>query len=137
MKECSQTAACSRKDGLISCIVVFLPSVLYVLQRGSGASDKLRFKNVCGAYRSLSRKFIHPCGLCFFFLTFFSSHLPVFQSFENLSVESGGSGPEKDDPPGKTGLHNTQPLYCTVLLCESVEGKLIRLICFFGEEKKR
>lgn len=25
----------------------------------------------------------------------------VFQSFENLSVESGGSGLEKDDPPGK------------------------------------
>lgn len=31
--------------------------------------------------------------------------MSVFQSFENLSVESGGSGPEKDDPlPGKTEI---------------------------------
>lgn len=37
--------------------------------------------------------------------------MSVFQSFENLSVESGGSGPEKDDPPGKTVLSNTQLLY--------------------------
>ena len=36
-------------------------------------------------------------------------------------MESGGSGPEKDDPPGKTdGTHS----YCTlVLLCESVGRK--------------
>lgn len=33
------------------------------------------------------------------------------QSFENLSVESGGSGPEKDDPPGKMVPCNTQLLY--------------------------
>lgn len=26
-------------------------------------------------------------------------------------MESGGSGPEKDDPPGKTDLYNTQILY--------------------------
>lgn len=34
-----------------------------------------------------------------------------FQSFETLSVESGGSGPEKDDPPGKMNLYNTYLLY--------------------------
>lgn len=34
----------------------------------------------------------------------------VFQSIENLSVESGGSGLEKDDSPGNMDLPNT-PLY--------------------------
>lgn len=31
-----------------------------------------------------------------------------FQSFENLSVESGGSGPEKNDPPGRRNRCDTQ-----------------------------
>lgn len=39
-------------------------------------------------------------------------------------MESGGSGPEKDDPPGKTDLHNTQLLCSSAALSECGE-KLI------------
>lgn len=39
-------------------------------------------------------------------------------------MESGGSGPEKDDPPGKMDLYNTQLLCSAVLVCEGVSGNL-------------
>ena len=42
-------------------------------------------------------------------------------------MESGGSGPEKDDPPGKTDLYNTQLLYSGAALPKCV------CVCVGGE----
>lgn len=44
------------------------------------------------------------------------------QSFENLSVESGGSGPEKNDPPGRMKHCNTQLLYSDAALSKYEEN---------------
>uniref|UniRef100_A0A673CI91 Rho GTPase-activating protein 29 n=1 Tax=Sphaeramia orbicularis TaxID=375764 RepID=A0A673CI91_9TELE len=41
------------------------------------------------------------------------------RSFENLSVESGGSGPEKDDPPGKMDPCNTRGVESALLYAKA------------------
>lgn len=52
-----------------------------------------------------------------------SSLLSVFQSIENLSVESGGSGPEKDDSPGRMD-HTAAVFRCSPVLLPYFLGYL-------------
>lgn len=89
------------------------------------------FKRFSRAYSALTRKFtLRAPPLCLIFIYSKTLFWFVFQSFENLSVESGGSGLEKDDPPGKADhWHTATVLYCSPVWKFQEWGEIDSVFC--------